>query len=382
MNPPSAGHRRKAQPNPADRQDSASGHQVGDRATLARRMRTQARACRSLGSDLYSAMMERAADELESGDVLMSVLHHHAQDPGDSALALRLFGATHRLALCGLAPRLAAHYPSTGGDGSLEGAWQAFLETVRTHADLVERALTNPPQTNEVGRSAALLAGYFEIASRTSRPLRILEVGASAGLNLRFDQFRYQFGDVEWGNPASGVIFPPSWFVRKGMVLPRSPLAIAERSGCDMSPIDPTDPEGRLTLRSYLWPDQTERRLRLDAALDVALTVPAPVEMAHAPDWLDRMLGRRHEGVVTVVVHSIFIQYLRPQERSRMARVIINAGARADAQAPLAWLALEPGGRQALVKLTLWPGIGTSRVVATAGFHGPPVDIAGISSPG
>jgi hypothetical protein len=73
--------------------------------------------------------------------------------------------------------------------------------------------------------------------------------------------------------------------------------------------------------------------------------------------------------VATVVFHSIALQYLDRRGRERALSAIADAGARATAAAPLAWLRMEPGGEQAEVRLTVWPG-GGERLVATTGFHG------------
>src|SRR3954468_10428369 len=108
--------------------------------TLARRLRTQARSCAELGSPLYSDLMQRAAADVEAGGPVFEVLAGHADDPGPSAIALRLFGGVHRLALQGRAPDLASYYPScagaTGATGAASGdAWPAFLATVTDHKD-------------------------------------------------------------------------------------------------------------------------------------------------------------------------------------------------------------------------------------------------------
>ncbi|MHB1784774.1 MAG: DUF2332 domain-containing protein [Acidimicrobiales bacterium] len=339
-------------------------------------MRTQARACRLLGSNLYAELMERAASELETGDVLIQLLGDHVGDAGESALALRLFGGAHRLAWEGLAPALASHYPSTGGDNDVDGAWHALVALAQEQGDYLIKALDGAPQTNEVGRSAGLMAGFQRIAARTGLPLRILEVGASAGLNLRWDHFRYQTGEHPWGDPTSPVVFPPEWFAGQARSTPWGTVTVAERRGCDISPIDPNDEDGRLTLRSYLWPDQTERLARLNGALDVASRVPAEVERADAGTWLAEQLDRSATGTATVVFHSIFIQYLAPDERSRLINVIKNAGQAAGPEAPLAWLRLEPAGAQAEVSVTAWPGDGSPFTIASAGFHGPPIAFA------
>jgi hypothetical protein len=93
------------------------------------------------------------------------------------------------------------------------------------------------------------------------------------------------------------------------------------------------------------------------------------VERASAPDWLAARLGVATPEVATVVYHSIVLQYLDQPSRDRLHDVLATAGARASADAPLAWLRMEPGGEQAEVRLTMWPG-GAERLVAATSFHG------------
>ncbi|HEX2233524.1 MAG TPA: DUF2332 domain-containing protein [Thermoleophilaceae bacterium] len=335
---------------------------------LAQRLRWQADWCGRLGSPLYRDLMLRAAGDVEAGGPTLRVLEGREDDPYESMLQLRFMGAVHRLALEGKAKELAARYPSTGGEGDPDSVWEAFRATIEARADELRGLVERPVQTNEPGRARALAGGFLVLAAETGLPLRPLELGASAGLNLRWDGYRYD--DVKWafGDPGSPVRFRDFFVDDARPPLPAG-VEIAERAGCDAAPVDPTTEEGRLTLKSYLWPDQTDRLRLLDAALAVADRVPAPVEGARAGDWLERRLASGHAGACTVVFHSIVMQYVAEEEREQIDRLLASHGADASDDAPLARLAMEPGGEEAHLTLTLWPG-GEERLLATSGYHG------------
>jgi hypothetical protein len=330
-------------------------------------LRLQGEWCTRLGSPLYGLLCARAADDVEAGGPTADVLAGHEDDRPASALALRLMGAVHRLVLAGEAPALARHYPSAGGDGDAAGAWPAFRALLETRRDDLRVLVEHGVQTNEVGRAAALAPGFLTVARETGLPLRILEMGTSAGLNLRWDRFRYETAERAWGDPSSPVVLRDAW---ETAVPPfATATTVVERAGCDPSPVDPTTDEGRLTLMSYVWPDQRERFALLGGAIEVARRVPADVERASAVDWLPRRLAAARAGAATVVFHSIALQYLDRAARERALDTVARAGARATPDAPVAWLRMEPGGEQAEVRLTVWPG-GDERLVATTGFHG------------
>jgi hypothetical protein len=339
----------------------------GPHSDLAGRFRWQAGWCDRLGSPLYGELMRRAAADVEEGGPTWALLEGREGDPYESMLQLRLMGAVHRLALDGRAPELAARYPSTGGRGDPEETWRAFRLTEERHAAELHELIERPVQTNEVGRARALVGGFLAIAAETGLPLRLLELGASAGLNLRWDRYRYEAGDWAFGDPRSPVRFRD--FFSEGKPHRTGAVEVVERAGCDAQPVDPASEEGRLTLSSYLWPDQTERLRLLDAALEVARHVPAPVERARAADWLERRLAEQAAGACTVVFHSIVMQYVPEDERGRIDALLADAGAATRPQAPLARLAMEPGGEEAELRLTVWPG-GEEHLLAASGYHG------------
>ena len=342
------------------------------KATIARWLSIQAEQAKLLGSPLYAELLGRAAADVEAGGPVWSVLQGHEGDPGPSALALRFAGAVHRLVLEGRAPGLAAHYPSAGGDsGDPTSAWEPFLGTIEANLDELRGAVDRPVQTNEVQRCAALLGGFLEVAKTTGLPLRVLELGSSAGLNLRFDSYGYRQDESTWGDLSSPVQLVDPWV--EAVPDLETKVTVVEREGCDAAPIDPTTDEGRLTLRSFVWPDQLERFRLLDAALDVAARVPIAIERAQVPEWLERRLADHKQGVATVVFHSVVIHYLTPEARQRTTDLIEEAGRAATADAPLALLSMEfSAERDFAIELTTWPGV-EHRILGRCGGHGPPI---------
>lgn len=334
--------------------------------TIAERLRWQADWCTRLGSPLYAQLLEASARDVERGGAAWELLAGRESEPAQAFLALRLLGAVHRLVLLGRLPELATLYPSAGGTVDLELAAELFLEVLAEHAGAVREQLDRPVQTNEVSRCAGLVGGFLLVASETRLPLAVFEAGASAGLNLRFDRYRYASGKAIWGDPRSTVRFDD---VFESALPPLdAKLEVVERRGCDRAPLDPHSEEDRLTLMSYVWPDQSGRFERLRGALEIAARDSVVVERASAAEWAQRVLAETRRGTATVVFHSVVLPYLTPEEGSALHDALMSAGARATRDAPLAWLFLEPGEEEADVRLTLWPG-GEQRLVARAGFH-------------
>lgn len=330
----------------------------------------QRNACADLGSSLYADVLDAVIADVGANGPCAVVLRPHEGEPFGSALPLRFLGSVHRLVLEGRAPQLAAHYPSVGGTPGPSLA-DDFVAAVAELRPEIEARLDNGVQTNEVGRSAALVCGFVEVARRSGLPLRLLELGASAGLNLRWDSYWYDTGRSTLGDPASGVRFVGVWD-DPPPVLDDVAVGVAAREGCDRSPIDPTGEDGRLSLRAYLWPDMVDRWARLDAALAIAARVPVRVEAADLGEWLEARLALRVPGRATVVYHSIVWQYVDGRSRDRMRGALRAAGEATSDDAPLAWLRLEPAGPVADLRLTWWPG-GEEEVLATSGYHGTPV---------
>jgi hypothetical protein len=337
-----------------------------------------------LTSPLYECLLGVAIDDVERDGVCAAVFAKTPPgvDPVLDALPLRFLGGIHRLVLDGRAPRLAPYFPSVGGhfddNTSSDELASAFLGTVDECREDVALALGRGVQTNEVTRCAALLPGFLHVAAATRLPLRVLEIGASAGLNLRWDHYRYEggAGGSSWGDERSPLRFSDVY------ADPRPDLAIdavvAERRGCDRNPIDATTEDGGQLLRSFVWPDQVARFHALDAALAIADETPATVERADAGEWVVAQLAAPRAALATVFYQSIVWQYFTPQTRALIRESIRAAGARATHDAPLAWLRMEPGPDPkvgAEVRLSLWPD-GFDGVLVRTGYHGRPASMA------
>ncbi|MGE5280976.1 MAG: DUF2332 domain-containing protein [Chloroflexota bacterium] len=336
---------------------------------IAAQLQWQADACRMIGSPFYAGLLERAVEDVEAGGPTWEILRGHEDDPRFSVLGLRLLGAVNRLVLTGREPALGEAYEN----GHVPAAWERLRDALRRNSDELRDSIEQPVQTNEVGRSAGLLFGFLTVAGETGLPLRLLEVGASSGLNLRWDRFRYEADGFAWGPPESPVKLV---FGLEGNAPPALPTAVevTSRTGCDATPIDPTTPAGELTLLTYIWPDQTDRIARMRAALEVAREVPASLDREPAATWAERMLAEPAPGQATVIYHSIVSQYLSDAERAALFDGIREAGERATANAPLAWLRMEPNDDRANLELTVWPG-GNDRLLARVGYHGSPVEL-------
>lgn len=344
---------------------------------IARALETQAHYCDGMGSPLNGGLLRLAAQDLRAGGPTVGLLAPWNGVAFDrimaDAMALRLVGAFHDLVLSGDDPELAAAYAVQVVELDAGRAWAACLAAMARHGERLAAFLTHEPQTNEVRRSAALLGGFLTIAQETGLPLRCFEIAASAGLNSAWDRYFYHLGDLAWGDPTSPVRMDTDWIGAPPPV--DAMIQVIERAACDRRPTDLANLDERRRLLAYIWPDQFERLARARAAIGVTLANDLKVETSDAVAWTRRMANPK-AGAATVLFHSVFWQYMPPETAEALRAVIEAKGAEATAQAPCAWLRMEPPPESIIgmeVTLTLWPG-GGSRVLARVHPHGARVE--------
>lgn len=337
--------------------------------------RDQAAYCRQLGSPFTGAVLDLAAERLEAGNASWGAqIVNWAGDPKADALALRLAGALHRAVLDGGDTELARAYLVRKIDA-------ATLDAALTrHRDLLAHYLQSPPQTNDPQRSAVLLGGFLQIAaSCPGLALQTCEIGASAGLNLSWDAYAYDYGSWQQGDASSAPLTltsrwggsrPPD-IAASRKTMPR----VIARAGCDVAPLDAASPADRLRLLSYIWADQPERLERVRRALDHAQAQGIHVTRANAGDFVAQQLEARRGDAVFVLYHSIVWQYIAAPEQRRITALMRAAGHHATPAAPIAWLRLEPGEARdgADLTVTIWDGKEPGGVTTRLGagdFHG------------
>ena len=328
----------------------------------------QAKASSALGSPFCAALCEAVLEALPRHDALRALASGFEGDPARGFFAVRLLAGLHARVLAGDAPELARFYPSVGGIPAFPAAGQAALDEITRAGDALRPWLAWFPQTNEVRRSAGLLGGFLEVAAATGLPLRLLEIGASAGLNLCWDRFAYALGPHRFGDPASPVRLTCEWRGTGGPPWHAS-VSVVERRGCDLAPIALEEATANRRLEAYVWADQVDRLENLRAAIGLAREMGIRVERIGAADFLARELASPRPGLATVVYHSIMWAYVPSDERERIARTIEAAGARADARAPLSWVRLEDASPRTSLSVRRWPGAPEERVLADAHPH-------------
>jgi hypothetical protein len=250
------------------------------------------------------------------------------------------FGAVHYLLLSGVGHPLAAFFPSVAPRGAaapVDEAGRALVAFCERYEPELARVIsTRLVQTNQVQRALGLRFGLSVIASEVTGPVHLIEVGASAGLNLRFDRYGYTVGGRCFGDPASPVQLVADHY---GATLPDLDTlpGIAGVLGVDLNPIDVLDPDARRWLEALVWPENHDQRALLAAALDLAAADPPPIHRGDAIDVLPRIARTLPAGQPRVVFHSATRMHVPADRLDAFDAAIAALGE----DGPLWWLSVE-----------------------------------------
>lgn len=293
-----------------------------------RRLMAEFAAIAGRRAPLYAGFASGAAQRPE-------VLSIMAEAPTASRMPITVFGAVHALLLADPSEPLARWYPNLTAAPRTEDGGEALVEFCqRRRQELVELVRTRTPQTNEIGRSAVLVLGLAQIATDVG-PLAQLDVGASAGLNLLSDRYRYHYGDRSLGTGPIELDCQLSGDLASTVVPTRLPR-IEQRLGLDRHPVDVTDPEQLRWLEAFVWPDQPERFVRLRAALDEAAALRPELVAGDAVLDLAATVARLDAGH-PVITTSWVLNYLDPAQQEAFWSQLNELGALRD----LSWVVYE-----------------------------------------
>jgi hypothetical protein len=341
---------------------------VMDIADVAEAIEWQARHCEKAGAPCTARVIRAELAILETGNATGRRMANWQGLSLADAMPLRVAGALHWLYLSGEDRRLEPVYA-----GLLTGqsAVDAIVADMAMRFDpLLLPWLDGPPQTNEAGRSASVMAGLLWLSGRLGPRFELNEIGASAGVNTMMGRYFYDLGGTTVGPSLSRMRLAPEW---RGEAPPANPVEIVAAHGCDQAPVDLTDPDQALRLKAYVWADATERMARLDTAIAMAERAAPELARMDAVDFVRQMLTRPQEaGVTRVLFHTIVWQYLPDASQREIEAMMEAAGRSATANRPLAWIALETNRATFAheLRVRFWPGGEEAVHLADAHPHG------------
>ena len=295
------------------------------------------------GSKLYAALARSLADDPVVADIVGD------RQPRWEA-PLRLFGGVHYLELSGV----------------VQHPWPKLRGVLEANRDwLIRFVAEHPVQTNEVQRCWGLLPGFLTVAD--GRPLDLVELGPSAGLNLFWDRYRYRYGERDWGPTDAPLELSGDAEGGPPPELLEVEVSIRRRIGIDRRPVDVTTDHGARVLEAFVWADQAVRLDRLRRAIEIARADPPRLMEGDFVEVLPALLAERDLDALTVVFHSASIMYLPEADRARVREALEREGERGS----LAWVSyefLEPGTLSFALDVQSWPG--DSRRLARLDGHG------------
>lgn len=326
----------------------------------------------SFAREIYrdsSPLYERLSYGVAADPEILSLAAHARNTP----VSHLLFAAVHFLLLKGTRHPLSAFYPSIDGGfpSKSEDPYPYFRTFCLEHKDEIRTLISfHLVQTNEVRRCALLLPAFGLVDQATNRPLALVELGTSAGLNLLWDRYGYDYGDEQYyGDPNSPVQIACALRGSRRPYLPVDLPEVAFRTGADINPVDVRDPEAVLWLHALVWPEQYEERARvLQRAIQLARQEPPALVAGDALQLLPGILAEVPEDTALCVFHTFVVNQFSKEARKRLSSTLAAHAAERD----VFWISVEFLGRKhpILELVSFVDGVRTRRRLARCSNHG------------
>ena len=319
--------------------------------------------------DLASPMYEELARGVSNDHGLLEIATNTRRyQPAPNML----FAAVQYLLLKGIEHPLFAHYPiMESAVQSDRSAFADFRDFCFRHSDsIIELIRSRRTQTNVVRRCTCLLPAFSLVSQESGLPLALIDIGASAGLNLNFDRYYYRYQShgnkvANWGSERSRIHLEAELNGSSSFPSLAPIISVASRNGIDLNPVDLTNPDQLLWLRSLIWPEHVERHQQL---IDAATEFTNSDIRMHAGDATEVLPGLMASipAEHALVVYSTIALYQFPTEsRQRLSQSLTTVSE----NRPVWQIALE--GSEPTLSLTRYrDGVSDTEILADASPHG------------
>ena len=274
-----------------------------------------------------TSLYERLAIGISTDHELLSLASNAISKP----VPMIFLAAVHFLLLNGAAHPVAAFYPDIHPEPypPETDMYPLFRDFCLQHQDEIEALITTyHVQTNEVRRCACLLPA-FGIAAKQAQglPLTLVELGASAGINLLWDHYGYDYGDgIFYGNGTSPVQLTCTVRGDRWPPLPETFPQIVSRIGIDLNPIDVWEQSSLNWLKSFIWPEHTARFDLLHHAIEIARNNPPELRKGDILKILPDVIEALPLESYPCLFHTFVSNQMSPEERNGLTNIIADHG--------------------------------------------------------
>ncbi|QQE77197.1 DUF2332 domain-containing protein [Alicyclobacillus sp. SO9] len=285
-----------------------------------------------------------AEHECKGSSPLYEFLSQQISEDGD-LLALSSFcssgqpvpnlflGSVHYLLLLGVKHELGEYYASLAKNPrSPEGSFLPFKDFCLQHgSEIIKILQSRRVQTNEVRRCTYLYPSFCSIYEKVKRPLALVELGTSAGLQLLWDKYNYSYGTEEtYGDMDSSVHLSAK--LRNGTLprLPKTSPPVVSRIGIDLHVVDLSKEDEYIWLKALIWPEHADRMECFENAADCFQSQSAELIEGDAISLLPRVAGQSPDESVLCIFHTHVANQFSEAQKAKLLDTVRHIGGKQD----------------------------------------------------
>ncbi|MFC5464174.1 DUF2332 domain-containing protein [Lederbergia graminis] len=277
-----------------------------------------------------SALYEFLSIQISKDDELLVICSNAAAGQPVPNL---LFGAVHYLLLKGKEHPLKEFYPSiVDNPRSSKDSFKFFKDFCITYRnDIVQILKTRLVQTNEVRRCSYLYPVFCTVYEKTKKPLALIEIGTSAGLQLLWDQYSYSYGTNEiYGNRDSRLHLTSEIKGDNAPILHLTPPQVSTRIGIDLNTINLQNEDDKLWLTSLIWPEHKERISMFEEAASYVSEVPLKLMEGDGVTLLPNIINNISIDSVICIFHTHVANQMSLEIKKQLLQTVEEIGRNRD----------------------------------------------------